>query len=177
MLGVCDADKLRLEQSKTAIELGWKQLDKNLASSNKKSQHFKKALLHFQHGLLLDIKSGPAWFACAYAYSLTGDVDESLKFYRKSLVYQPNYTSTHMNIGVILLSKGDMKNAFKSLQKASELEPERGMVHGNLARWYLVNKQLSKAKEELALAYKYQKPEDTAFLNVIAKYINSAKSQ
>lgn len=171
VLAICDDDKGRIEFSKTAIKNGWEQVDTKpdvLAPT----KHLDTALMHFNHAILLDMKSGPAWFGSAYTYSVKGNADESLKLYRKSLEYQPDYPSTHMNIGVILLGKGDMDKALASLLKARDLAPERGSIHGNLARWYYVNKIIDKAREELVLAYKYKSKDDAAFLKVLSKYIN-----
>ena len=161
--------------SSAAIKKGWQQVDTKpdvLAPT----QHLDTALMHFYHAIVLDKTSGPAWFATAYTYSIKRDTDSALSAYRTSLTFQPDYPSTHMNIGVLLLEKGDMKNSLRSLLKARDLAPERGSVHGNLARWYYTNKKITEAKAELALAYKYQSPEDAAFLKLLSKFINNSVS-
>jgi len=172
VLAICDEDKSRIEFSKAAIKNAWKQIDTKpdvLAPT----KHLDTALMHFNHAILLDMKSGPAWFGSAYTYSAKGNLDESLKLYRKSLEYQPEYISTHMNIGIILLNKGDMDNSLKSLKKALELDPERGGVHGNLARWYYTNRQYKEARQALILARKYKSTIDPAYLKLLSEYIEA----
>ena len=169
---VCNDGNDWRELSKKAIENGWKQVDTKpdvLAPT----KHIDTALMHFNHAILLDMKSGPAWFASAYAYSLKGNINESLRLYRKSLIYRPDYASTHMNIGMILLNKNDMENSLKSLLKARDLTPANGVIHGNLARWYYTNKQLAEARKELALARKYKSTIDPAYLKLLSKYIEA----
>ena len=171
-LAFCDDGNARIEFSKKAIENGWKQVDTKpdvLAPT----KHLDTALMHFNHAILLNMKSGPAWFASAYTYSLKGDADESLRLYRKSLEYQPDYVSTHSNIGIILLRKGDMDNSLQSFKKARELDPEKGTVHGNLARWYYTNKRLKEARQALVLARKYKSTIDPAYLELLSKYIEA----
>jgi len=175
-LAVCDDSNTQRDLSKKAIENGWKHVDEKpdvLAPT----KHLDTALMHFYHAILLDKTSGPAWFATGYTYSIKGDADSALASYRKSLEFQPDYPSTHMNIGIILLVKGEMESSLTSLLKARDLAPERGAVYGNLARWYYTNKQISKAKSALALAYKYQSPKDEAFLKLLSKHINKASEK
>ena len=168
----CDDGSARIELSKMAIKNGWEQVDTKpdvLAPT----KHLDTALMHFNHAILLDMKSGPAWFASAYTYSLKGNADEALRLYRKSLEYQPEYVSTHMNIGLILLNKGDMDNSLKSLKKALELDPEQGVAHGNLARWYYRNRRYKEARQALVLARKYKSTIAPAYLKLLSEYIDA----
>ena len=172
VFAICDDDKFRIELSKMALKNGWEQIDTK-ADVLAPTKHLDTALMHFNHAILLDMKSGPAWFGSAYTYSAKGNADEALRLYRKSLEYQPKYVSTHMNIGLILLNKGDMDNSLKSLKKAIELDPEKGVAHGNLARWYYTNKRLKEARQALVLARKYKSTIDPAYLKLLSKYIEA----
>lgn len=65
-----------------------------------------------------------AWNNLGVAMAQLGRDDEALRHYREALRHDPKSSPTHLNVGVLLLRRGDLPGALRSFQRASELRPD-----------------------------------------------------
>ena len=123
--------------STSAVQNGWKAFEED--------KNPDEALIHFNHAILLDERSGKAYFAAGYVNQAKGEFDTAFDFYSQSLKYQPDYPSTHMNMGLIMLRKGKMDESLRLFERARSLAPGNGKIYANLAMWYYMNKRYAEA--------------------------------
>ena len=76
-----------------------------------------------------------------------GQLDLSIKAYRKALAIKPDYVEAHSNMGVTLQVQGKWKEAIKALLKALAINPDYADAHYNIGNAFKDQGQLEEARE------------------------------
>jgi len=155
------------EQAASVIQNGWKAFEED-----KKPD---EALIHFNHAILLDGQSGKAYFAAGYVSQATNKPDAAIEYYTKSLEFQPDYASTHMNMGTIMLRKGKVDESFQLFERARTLAPERGQIYVKLALWHFLNEQFPEAWDAIKEARIRQAAINEKFLEALKQQLPEPK--
>ena len=84
-------------------------------------------------------KSQPAFVVSAYqgiafAYGKLGDIDESIRFYKKALIAED--ATTYYNLGIAYIRKGDKKEAITYLRKALKINTNLMSIYPTLIGTY-----------------------------------------
>ncbi len=89
-------------------------------------------------------------------YGLTqmekGNYSVALDYFRRALVYTPNYPTLEINLGIILGAMNRNQQAASHFQRAIALAPNDDQAHYFYGRWLLENDQLAGALQQLRLA-------------------------
>lgn len=88
------------------------------------------------------------------AYLNTGDVQNAIGAYEKSLKIDPNNFYTHNNLGKIYAEKNNFPEAVEEFKKAIEFNPGQWEPYYNLGLAYMKSTQLIKAQKVLSVAQK-----------------------
>jgi protein O-mannosyl-transferase len=83
------------------------------------------------------------------AYQKTGDLDNAIRQYRKSLSLDPFYADAHNNIGIAYFDKGLVDDAITHFRHAIEIDPSHADAHYNLGVAYGEKGLMGPAYEEM----------------------------
>ncbi len=97
------------------------------------------------------------------------NLDRAIRIMRDAIADSPNNLIFHMNIGVILMAKGDFSAAEASYRKALELDPKSFLARSALATIFLNQGYRDKAERELIDAIKLD-PENDQLLQVLGNF-------
>jgi tetratricopeptide (TPR) repeat protein len=79
-------------------------------------------------------------------YFESGNADEAIAHYSRSLQLNPASASTHYNIGIALAARGRRNDAIAHFEQALRLDPEYAQAHNNFgALLYLVGRRTEAA--------------------------------
>src|SRR3990167_412280 len=111
-----------------------------------------------------ETKSRAYYNLCAAYHDDKGLLDEAIKYYKKALAIEPNYTGAHNDLGDALRYKGLLESAIMEYQTALRLKPSYPKAHNNLGNIYYQEGRLDNALEEFRIALKL-KPDDSDIYN------------
>jgi protein O-mannosyl-transferase len=86
----------------------------------------------FKHALEVTEKNPLAHDGMANAFAKRGQVEESIKHYKKSILQYPYSAEVHSNLGVALFKQGKIKEAIKHYNTAIQLKPDFITAWNNL---------------------------------------------
>ncbi len=81
----------------------------------------------------------------ARAYSLQGEPDKAIKYYKESLIDGPGVFATHYNLADLYLGKGLISDALMHFHIASRIQPEIPETFAKLGEIYLIQKNFKLA--------------------------------
>ncbi len=151
-----DADKwtLRAVQMNPADADAWYSLGRIRYSE----QRFSDALSCFKKALELSPKSVKIENNLGLAYQAMNQMDPAVAAYRQAIEWQDQGPRDQLseqpllNLGIVLLHRGDLTEAHALLTKASALAPEDPGIHEQLGHLYLQKADYVAAEEELQKA-------------------------
>lgn len=82
-----------------------------------------------------------------YAATMTDDMDEKLRIYKKFSELFPEDWRGPNNVGYVMALNGDMDGAKAEFDKAASLDPENGVILNNLGIYAQANGDVDKAME------------------------------
>jgi tetratricopeptide (TPR) repeat protein len=102
---------------------------------------------------------------------------DSKRLWTDALAHDPSFARGHSNLGLVLLSEGQIGTAAHHLQRAVELEPEQALWRVNLAAVRVSNSELEEGRRllEQAVRENANLPEAYGTLAVIALRENRAE--
>ncbi|HMX03294.1 MAG TPA: tetratricopeptide repeat protein [Chitinophagales bacterium] len=103
-------------------------------------------------------------FKQATAMVFSGDNKSGEAVYRKIVGENPEYEKAWNNLGVILLTKGQMPEAEQCLLKAIALNPDYTLSRIKLTELYIQSRQKSKAKSSLEYLQRYDADDPAVIL-------------
>jgi len=151
-----DADKwtLRAVQMSPSDADAWYSLGRIRYSE----QRFSDALSCFQQVLKLSPKSVKAENNLGLAYEATNQMDAAIAAYRQAIEWQNQGPHDQLseepllNLGVVLLHRGELTEAEALLTQASALAPKDSRIHEQLGHLYMQKADYEKAEHELHVA-------------------------
>lgn len=121
-------------------------------------QRFNDALSCFQKVLKLSPKSGKAENNLGLTYEALNQTDAAVEAYRKAIELQKDGGRDQMseqpllNLGIVLLHRGDVAGAEPLLTQAAALAPKDARVHEQLGHLYMQKADYAAAERELQQA-------------------------
>ncbi len=95
-----------------------------------------------------------AWFDLGYVYSATDRNDKAIEAYRKSIAAQPGVLEPNLNLGILLLAKGDPE-AGRYLRAAEKLKPSPDVQKRITRAWVALGDVLA-AKDRVGAIDAYE---------------------
>ena len=121
----------------------------------------------FEQAVAVDPNSVESWASLAYGLWRQGKFEPALAAARKALERDPEYPSAHWYTGrLLLLTKGDVQEAVRHLERALELNPAEAGIHLDLLMAYRAAGDLKKAWAQLRPLRVLLPPSDTRLLYV-----------
>jgi tetratricopeptide (TPR) repeat protein len=123
-------------------------------------QRFSDALSCFQQVLKLSPKSVKAENNLGLAYEAMNQTDAAVEAYRNAIEWQREVPRDRiseqplLNLGVVLLHRGDLSEAEPLLTQAAELAPNDPRIHEQLGHLYMQKADYGAAQRELQQACK-----------------------
>lgn len=87
------------------------------------------------------------YFKQALEAQKSGDMENALSLYTKTIVLKPNYTKAHNNLGTIYAKKGNYTKAEEEYRQAIMIDPQYKTALMNLALIYLEKRDFEKFYE------------------------------
>jgi Flp pilus assembly protein TadD len=121
-------------------------------------QRFRDAVSCFQRALKISPKSVKAVNNLGLAYEATNQTDAAVAAYRQAIEWQNQGPRDELseqpllNLGTVLLHRGEMTEAESLLKKAVEIAPKDPRVHEQLGHLYMQKTDYGAAEEELKQA-------------------------
>lgn len=113
--------------------------------------NYGTALSYFTEAVAREPLNLDYLFKQATAMVFNGDNRSGEGVYRKIIAENPNYEKAWNNLGVILMSRGEVREAETCLVKAVALDPDYTLSLIKLTELYIQTRQKSKAKASLDL--------------------------
>jgi tetratricopeptide (TPR) repeat protein len=108
-------------------------LHNNFATDLQAMGQLEEAIMHFRAAIDGDPNSFRAHYNLALAlHDRDGPSDEVVQHYRTALMSRPSFVPGYVNLGGVLIRKGDLSDAEAALSKATEIDPHFGLAHYNL---------------------------------------------
>jgi tetratricopeptide (TPR) repeat protein len=121
----------------------------------------------FEQAVAVDPNSPETWASLAYGLWRQGQFEPALAAARKALERDSEYPSAHWYIGrLLLLTKGDVQEATRHLERALELNPGEAGIHLDLLMAYRTTGDLKRAWAQLRPLRVLLSPSDTRLLYV-----------
>ena len=148
-----DADRwtLRAVQMNPADADAWYSLGRIRYSE----QRFRDAVSCFQQALKLSPMSAKVENNLGLAFEATNQTDAAIAAYRQAIVWQNQGPSDQvseqplLNLGIVLLHRGELAEAETLLAKAAILAPKDPRIHEQLGHLYMQKGQYGAAEREL----------------------------
>lgn len=134
------------QSASNAIDLGWECFH---------NSDYQTAMRQFRTAIRLDSSDASGYYGIAYIYSVQGNLDEAIRYYRFTLERDQTYPYTFANLGYALLQKRQFDEALKMLDHALQLMPDCGEAHLSYANYYAFKKQWGKAQKSANKAIEY----------------------
>lgn len=109
---------------------------KALSDLNRSIEHRPFAQSLYERGIILEKKSS----------------ELALNDYQQSVLIDPNFAKSHMNIGVIHAKNGDLEAAIQSFQKAIKADPNYSLAYFNCATAYKLTANFDEALKHYSSA-------------------------
>lgn len=140
-------------------ELGNSEVEKNLELGRifVEEGEFLLAEHEFKKWLELDPSNYTFCKKVGNIYIIQGEYESAIVWYQKALDIKPDYSdsSVYNNLAECYKVKMEYDKAFKLINKAIEINPEKGLCYITLAEIYLKLGEEDKAFESLERAEKY----------------------
>jgi Flp pilus assembly protein TadD len=151
-----DADKwtLRAVQMDPSDADAWYSLGRIRYSE----QRFRDAVSCFQQSLKLSPKSVKVGNNLGLAYEATNQTDAAVAAYRQAIEWQDQGPRDQLseqpllNLGIVLLHRGDIAGAESLLTKAAAMTPKDPRIHEQLGHLYMQKTDYGAAESELKQA-------------------------
>jgi tetratricopeptide (TPR) repeat protein len=124
-----------------------KELAMKSENENDRIKYLKEAVNEFETAIKIYPSFADPHEQLGLAYFRLNDYDKSLKYYLKSLEYNPYKPVTYSNMGMIFFSNQQYEKALEVYKKAVELNPKYIDALYNLASTYGTIGQFEKAIE------------------------------
>jgi len=128
----------------------------NLATVEQRLGELDSALAHLKTALEVNPKIAQAWVLQGLIHFQKGDSNLAVSSLTRALHEDPLDARAHNYLGVVTKEIGWVVGAEQELQRATELDPDYGDAHFNLALLYLEKRpparELAKRHYQLALA-------------------------
>jgi len=135
----------------------------------KKSYNF--AIVNFEMALESDSTFVPALDNIALCYKHLGDLDNAIKYYKKSLNIYPEGDFALMNIGVIYTKKSEYSTSNEYYKKLIRLYPENAEGYYGYGKNLVLLNEFESALENILTAYKIYQHEKSEYVNDTHKII------
>lgn len=130
----------------------WYSLGRVKSSENR----FEEALRCFDKALALSPRLVKAENNRGVALEGLNRINEAIAAYRQAIAWQeadPHPSEQpYINLGILLTDRGDLNGALPLLERAEQIAPHDGRVHGALGRLYQRLNKLPEAQSELEIA-------------------------
>src|SRR5262245_10891083 len=90
------------------------------------------------------------FIAKAKHYASNNRINEAVIEYKNALKVDPAHAETHYELALLLMKKGDVKNAYRELVRSTDLDPKLTKARYQLAVMNLMANDLRRAKDDLA---------------------------
>ena len=111
--------------------------------------------------------SAREWFMKGCRDDLIGPQSyEAIEAYKRSIVLDPTFTASYVNLGFIYLQREDYEWALICLQRVTELEPSNPEAYNNLGYVYEKMGRLGSAKQIYERALALDKGNTEAVINL-----------
>lgn len=176
-----DADKwtLRAIQMNPSDAEAWYSLGRIRYSE----QRFDDALSCFQKALKLSPKSVKAENNLGLAYEATNQTDAAVAAYRQAIEWQDQGPHDQLseqpllNLGIVLLHRGDLAGAEPLLLKAAALAPKDPRIHEQLGHLYMQKTDYGAAERQLQQACELDPKSSSLHFLLGQAYRHLGKSQ
>ena len=108
---------------------------------------YEKSLLRYKQIREIDPSSPYGFYGPAYVYNFSGNLDDAIRWLRKSVTIDPNDFELQANIAGRYVDVGNMQEARKWLDKALSLGSDEPMPRLVETYWYSANDELDRAIE------------------------------
>lgn len=132
--------------------------------------HPQEALLQFRSALDYHGDNAGTWFGMAQSFHLTGQLDDEIRAYEKTLDLSPNLVSALQNVGNAYLQNQQPEEAIGAYQKAVQLEPDNAALRYNLAVAYAKTQRHQQAVGEFLKAIQLNPGHAPAFHGIAISY-------
>lgn len=120
--------------------------------------YHRPAYVLLSNALKINPKSYSSSFGLGVVQFRLGQTSESLKSLEQAVGFYGDSIDAHLWLGIVLSTKGNLKEAEESLIKANKLSNNKSAdVHWQLAKIYTKTKRYGEAADELELYLKYNK--------------------
>jgi len=152
---------VRIEASRQLSRFPLKDIDKET------KKILENGFKEYEDTLLYSAERPEAQFSLGIYYANRNMLKKAEKAYIESLSLQPKFIPAYINYSNFLVGQNRDKEAFDLLKKGISIVPEMGILHHALGLWYVRNKNLNKALDELKNAFVLS-PDDARFAYVYA---------
>ena len=154
-----------------------KELALNAKSEREKIKYLSEAVKEFEAAIKIHPTFANPYEQLGLAYFRLNDYDKSLKYYLKSLEYNPYKPVTYSNMGMIYFKRQQYDKALEVYLKAVELNPKHIDALYNLASTYGTIGQLDKAIETFKKVIALNPNHAQAYYFIAITYKNMGKLQ
>jgi tetratricopeptide (TPR) repeat protein len=115
---------------------------------------FTNAIEHYDRAIEAKRDYSEAWLNKAIVQQHLGEIGEAITSYTEGLNYNPTHFQAQLNLGNLMLTRGDFIRAKLHLQSAAQLQPDNVAVLNRLA-WLMATNpesQVRNGKEAILLA-------------------------
>ena len=149
---VSNSEKIKLLSECISLEPDAAHPYNYLATVNKYSKEYEKAISNYQKAISL----APKW---SYPYNNLGilyfdknDYDKAIDCYNKAIVLNPDDEILYSNLGNAYYMKKDYQKAIDNFNKAIKVKPNFAYAYNNLCNVYLDMDELEKAEANVLKA-------------------------
>jgi len=135
------------------------------------AKNYNFAIVNFEMTLEDDSTFVPALDNIALCYKRLGDLDNAIKYYKKSLSIYPEGDFALMNIGVIYTEKSEYKTSNDYYKKLIRLYPENAEGYFGLGKNLFLLNEFESALENIFIAHKIYQHEKSEYMNDTQKII------
>ncbi|MBL7776775.1 MAG: tetratricopeptide repeat protein [Chitinophagales bacterium] len=99
-------------------------------------------------------------------YYVRDEYEQAKKYFFKALEYNPDFSSAHLNLGVLFKIQKDYDKALYHYGKVLKYDSAYAWAYNNMANIYLIQKKYDIAKEYFGMAIKFDSTYHTAYTNL-----------
>ena len=103
----------------------------------------------FEKARKLAPQEAPPYFGLGLAYMKNGDVDRALEAYSGGLARDPNDLAANQNYAILLVQKGDFRDAIQPLKRLKSLGHDRVSTRATLIQAYLKAGMKNEGEDEI----------------------------
>jgi tetratricopeptide (TPR) repeat protein len=129
--------------------------------------------LSFAYNGILVIKEPSAiFFAIGKYYVNHNDFDNAIKYFKKSIAFEPNFAEAYHNIGISYYYNGDTKKAIEFLTESIEIKKDYAKAHYSIALIYYEIKDFDNAILHLSKVTKLEPNNANANFDLAVAYVD-----